>query len=101
MNPLAILSFVPTLLSIVGDLPKAVAAFMALDKAVKDAEVSGVDGPTKLANVLNDFEVALGTINPAWAGDFDPIAKDVEGVVNELVAFYNSFAKPAAVAPAA
>lgn len=93
MNLASIFSFFPTLLSILGDLPKAVSALQGLDKLIKDAEATGQDGPTKLAAVLNDFEAMLNTINPAWGGDFAAIAAEVESVVNEVVGFYNGFAK--------
>lgn len=90
---MSFLSFIPTLLGVLGDLPKVVSAIEALLKAVTDAEATGLDGPTKLANVLNDFETALNDLNPTWGGDFATIAKDVEDVVNTVVAFYNGFAK--------
>lgn len=102
MNLLSVFSFIPTLLTIVGDLPKALQAFEFLLKAITDAESTTLSGPDKLTAVLNDFEAGLNAINPAWGGEFDPIAKDVEAVVNSIVAVYNQFAhaKPAA-APAA
>lgn len=86
-----ILSLIPILFTILGDLPKVLSAIMALKQAVVDAEATGMDGPTKLAKVLNDFEVAINVINPTWAGEFDTIAKDVEMVVNDIVGFYNEF----------
>lgn len=97
MNLASIFAFFPTLLSILGDLPKAISALEGLDKLIKDAEATNQDGPTKLAAVLNDFEAILNTINPAWGGEFDTIAKEVEGVVNAIVGFYNEFAKAAPV----
>lgn len=96
----AILGFLPTLFGILGDLPKVIQVIEALLRAVTDAEQTGLDGPTKLANVLNDVEAAINDVNPAWGGTFDTIAKDVEGVVNEVVALFNTFAKPP-TAPAA
>ena len=87
-----ILAFIPTLLSILGDLPKVLNAMLSLRQLIVDAEATGMDGPTKLAKVLNDFENTLNTINPTWGGDFAPIAKIVEDVVGEVVAFENQFA---------
>lgn len=87
------LTLIPTLFGILGDLPKVLSAIQSLLKAVTDAEATGVDGPTKLANVLNDFEAAINNLNPGWAGTFDTIAKDVEAVVGDIVSFYNDFAK--------
>lgn len=95
-----VFSLIPTLLGILGDLPKVVTVMQALVKAVTDAEQTGLDGPTKLANVLMDVETAINAINPAWAGTFDTIAKDVEVAVGEVVSIFNSFAKPAPAKPA-
>lgn len=92
------LTLIPTLLSILGDLPSVVQAIEALLKAVTDAEATGLPGPTKLANVLNDVEVAINAINPKWGGTFADIAKDVESAVNDVVAFLNTFAKAAPAA---
>jgi len=90
---MGIFTLIPTLLTILGDLPKVLAAFQALNKMITDAEATALDGPTKLAKVLNDFEAFLNTINPTWGGDFDKIAVEVEGVVNQIVGFYNAFAQ--------
>jgi hypothetical protein len=90
----AILSFIPTLLGILGELPKVLAAFDFLRKAITDVEASGKSGPDKLTAVLNDFEVFLKTAAPNYAQPFETIAADVEAVVNEIVAIYNEFAKP-------
>jgi hypothetical protein len=98
---MGIFTLIPTLLTILGDLPKVLAALMALKQAVVDAEATGMDGPTKLTKVLNDFEVAINVINPTWAGEFDTIAKDVEMVVNDIVGIFNEFAHAAPAKPAA
>lgn len=87
----AILSFLPTLWTIIGDLPKAIAAGQALLKAIMDAESKTLSGPDKLDAVLMDFETALNDLAPQWTGTFDEIAKDVEAVVNEVVAGFNLF----------
>lgn len=92
MNLIALFS---TLMGILGDLPKVLSAFKFLDKAIKDAEATNEDGPTKLAAVLNDFEGFLATIAPTWAGTFETIATDVEAAVNTIVGIYNDFAKAA------
>jgi hypothetical protein len=96
------LTIIPTLLGVLGDLPKVVNALQTLMKLVKDAEATGLDGATKLTNVLNDFETVLNVLNPTWGGTFETVAKEVENVVNEVVAFYNEFAKasPVKTAPA-
>lgn len=91
----AVLSFIPTLLSIVGDLPKVVAGIEFLLKAITDAEATGKSGPDKLTAVLNDFEAFLNQVAPTWAGTFTTIAADVESVVGEIVGLFNLFAKPA------
>lgn len=95
---LSILGILPTLFTILGDLPKVLAAVQFLVKAVNDAEATGQTGEQKLAAVLNDFEAFLAAAAPNWAGTFDTIAKDVEAVVGDVVAIYNDFAhaKPAA-----
>ena len=90
-----------TLMSILGDLPKVISAFQFLDKAIKDAEATGEDGPTKLAAVLNDFEAFLQEVAPTWAGTFQTIAADVEGAVNAIVGIYNDFAHAAPAKAAA
>lgn len=95
----AILSFLPTLFGILGDLPKVLQAVQFLLKAVADAEATGKSGPDKLTAVLNDFEAFLAQVAPTWAGTFATIATDVESVVNEIVAFMNSFAKAAPAKP--
>ena len=86
------------LFTLLGDLPKVLEALLGLKKLVVDAEATGVDGPTKLANVLNDFEAMLNDINPTWGGEFAPIAKAVEDAVSMIVADYNLF-KNAKLAP--
>ena len=96
-----ILTFIPTLLSILGDLPKVLAALMSLKQAIVDAEATGKSGPDKLTAVLNDFEAALNDLNPAWGGEFAPIAAEAEAVVNDIVGFYNAFAHAAPAKPAA
>lgn len=90
------LSIFPTLLTVLGELPKVVSAIEFLLKAINDAEALGVDGPTKLSNVLNDFEAFLSTLNPAWGGDFAPIAQDIEAMVNAVIGFHNDFNHAAA-----
>lgn len=97
----AFFSFIPTLIGVLGDLPKAISALEGLDKLIKDAEATGVDGPTKLASVLNDFQVILNDLNPQLGSDFSAIAKEVEDFVNAVVSFYNEFAHAAPATPAA
>lgn len=87
----SILAFLPMLFSIMGDLPKAIQALEVLPKLIADAESTSLSGPDKLTAVLNDFETALNAINPTWGGEFAPIAKGVEDVVNDLVAMLNVF----------
>lgn len=95
MNLSTILGFFTAMTGVLGDIPKAISALIALNQLVKDAEATGEDGPTKLAKVLNDFEAFLNTINPAAATDFQAIAEEVESVVGEIVTFYNGFHKAA------
>lgn len=92
---MGILSLIPTLLGILGDLPKVIGAIQFLLKAINDAEASGVSGPDKLTAVLNDFEAFLQDAAPSWAGTFAAIAKDVEDAVNAVVGIYNDFAHAA------
>lgn len=87
----AILSFLPTLWTILGDLPKVVQAFGALHQLILDVESKALSGPDKLTAVLNDFEAILNDLAPQWTGTFDTIAKEVEAVVNEIVAMLNTF----------
>jgi hypothetical protein len=87
----SLLALGSTLFTLLGDLPKVLQAILGLKKLVIDVEATGVDGPTKLANVLNDFEVMLNDINPTWGGEFAPIAKAVEDAVNLIVADFNLF----------
>lgn len=87
-----IIGLISTLMTVLGDLPKAIQAIQFLMKAITDAEKTGVSGPDKLTMVLNDFESAINVFNPTWAGTFDTIAKDVESAVNEIVSIYNDFA---------
>ena len=89
----SIFSFIPTLLTILGDLPKVLSAFEFIRQAILDAEKTGASGPDKLTAVLNDFETFLKTAAPNWVAPFETIAADVEAVVNEMVALYNEFAK--------
>lgn len=93
-------SFVPTVIGLFGELPKAINFLVALDGIIKDAEATGEDGPTKLAKVLNDAEAAINTLSPAISVEFGTIAPEIEAVVNAIVAFYNEFAqaKPVVVA---
>lgn len=86
------LNFLPTLIGILGDIPKVISALAALNQMIKDAEATGEDGPTKLAAVLNDFEAFLNTLSPSLGTGFQSIAAEVEAVVNEIVTFYNAFA---------
>lgn len=88
---LAALSFIPTLFGIFGELGKVVSAFEFIHKAILDAEATGKSGPDKLTAVLNDFEAFIMVAAPSWAGTFSTIAKDVEAVVNEIVALLNTF----------
>lgn len=91
----ALFSFIPTLLGILGDLPKVFAALTFLHQAIVDVEATGKSGPDKLTAVLNDFETFLNSAAPTWVGEFTTIAAAVESVVNEIVGIYNAFAKPA------
>lgn len=94
----AILGFLPTLWTILGDLPKVVQAFGSLHQLILDAESKALSGADKLDAVLMDFEKILNDLAPSWAGTFDQVAKEVEAVVNEIVAMLNSF-KNAAPTP--
>lgn len=100
MNFASLFSLLPMLMTVLGDLPKAIQALSVLPKLILDAESTTLAGPDKMTAVLNDFETALDAINPEWGGEFDPIAKGVEAVVNDIVAAGNIF-KKAAPAPAA
>ena len=95
----AILGFLPTLWTIIGDLPKVVSAFQFLHQAIIDAEATGKSGPDKLTAVLNDFEAFIGQVAPSWSAGFATIATDVESVVNEIVGIMNSFAKATPAKP--
>lgn len=88
----AVSGFFPTMLGYLGDIPKAIMALGQLNQIILDAEASGEDGPTKMAKVLNDFEVFLNTLSPALGTDFKNIQGEVEAAVNAIVAFYNAFA---------
>lgn len=94
----AILSFIPTLLTILGDFPKVIAGFQFLQQAIVEMENTSQTGEQKLAAVLNSFEAFLTTAAPTYAQPFETIAADVESVVNEIVGIYNAFAKPTATA---
>ena len=100
---MSIFSLIPTLMTILGSLPKALAAIQFLVKAINDAEATGQTGDQKLAAVLNDFEAFLLAAAPTWAGEFQTIAADIEAVVGDVVGLYNDFAhagaatKPVAV----
>ena len=100
---MSIFSLIPTLMTILGSLPKALAAIQFLVKAINDAEATGQTGEQKLAAVLNDFEAFLLAAAPTWAGEFQTIAADIEAVVGDIVGLHNDFAhagaatKPVAV----
>lgn len=89
-----------TFLDVLGEIPKVITFGEGIEKAIQDAEATGVPGATKLDNVLNDAEALLNEINPAWGGEFATIAPEIEAVVNAAVAFANVF-KNAAPAPSA
>lgn len=93
---LGILSFVPTLLGYLGDLPKVIAVIEFLFKEITVVEATGQTGEQKLAAVLNATEAFLTTNYPNLAAPFETIAQDVEAVVNMIVEGLNLFAKPAA-----
>ncbi len=95
-----VFNLIPTLFTILGSLPKVIAAVQFLIKAINDAETTGLSGQDKLTLVLNDFEAFLLAAAPTWAGEFETIAKDVEAVVADIVGLYNDFAH-AAPAPKA
>lgn len=90
---LALFSFIPTLFTILGDLPKVIQAIMSLRQMIVDAEATGLSGPDKLTKVLNDFEAALNVLAPSFGQPFATIAADVEAMVNALVADFNTFKK--------
>lgn len=92
MNVFAV---IPTMISMLGYLPKALDALAFLHTAVLEVEATGQSGDQKLAAVLNGFEAFLAKDFPEFAKPFDTIAADVEAVVNDIVAIYNLFAKPA------
>ncbi|GEM_PF-5158236 len=96
-----IFSLIPTLFTILGSLPKVMAAIQFLIKAINDAEATGQTGEQKLAAVLNDFEAFLLAAAPTWAGEFQTIAADVEAAVGDVVALYNDFAHAAPLVAAA
>ena len=98
MNIVALLSLLST---IIGDMPKVLAAVAFLVKAIGDAEATGQTGEQKLAAVLNDFEAFLLAAAPTWAGEFQTIAADVEAAVGDVVALYNDFAHAAPLVAAA
>ena len=89
------------ILGLVQQADPGVKTMRELGKAIKDAEATGEDGPTKLAAVLNDFEAFLQEVAPTWAGTFQTIAADVEGAVNAIVGIYNDFAHAAPAKAAA
>jgi len=86
-----IVSLISLLGTIIGDVPKALAALSFLVKAIADAEATGQTGEQKLAAVLNDFEAFLTANFPAFAQPFETIAAAVEGAVSEVVTILNLF----------
>jgi hypothetical protein len=97
----AVLAFLPTLFTIMGDLPKVMAAIQFLITAVGEIESTGQTGEQKLDAVLNSFEAYLTTNFPTYAQPFETIAVDVEAVVNAIVSAYNEaaalFGKPSTI----
>ena len=96
MNMLGILSFIPTLLGYLGDLPKVIACVEFIFHEITVVEATGQTGEQKLAAVLDSTEAFLATNFPSVAAPFETIAKDVEAVVTMIVDGLNLFAKPAA-----
>lgn len=88
MNIVALLSLLST---IIGDMPKVLAAVAFLVKAIGDAEATGQTGEQKLAAVLNDFEAFLSVNFPTFAQPFETIAAAVEAAVGEVVTLLNLF----------